>query len=232
MEPQVDDLYRRGVFKRGHSRKADEAIAKLLGVFVMPKQVLGVGEIRRVWQEFLWTIRGEFPDISSHNLVTLDVYLSSRKLLEERVVLCRLITELIPESDEAHCFLGHAYRNFGDLESAVTSYQYAYSITVNWMIARKAEPDHIGWADACGYLCDLADTKSEMNRYADAVVHLTKALSIVREHCPEQVRLCVRAYKVLQQVYDSMGLREVSEQCRLRVVELENLPLGFVLQQV
>jgi len=205
----VDQFYLHEHFEKGKSRKVDEAIAGLLQVF-HPK--LDSGKFETMWQEFLGALLSEFPNISIYNLVSIHMPLIAHGLHRENLQLYRFIVELNPQSAESQCFLGHAYREVGDLESAAACYQRAYDLQMSLIAERHLSPTNPNCLDACGYLCFLADAENELRRRADALVHATRALSMLREVSVEhELR---RVYEVLHKIFLGMELTDLAKHCR------------------
>ena len=217
----LDQLYREGAFKEGNSRKADEAIARLMDVLRHPKDGRHFSgfDFNAAWQELLKTLLSEFPNISLYNLVGLQLPLTVRGLHEENLVLYRFAVELNPQSCESQCFLGHAYRHVGDLESAAVCYKHAYELTMSYIAEHKVRLSNPIYLDACDYLCHLAEAESELRRRADALVHTTLALSILNKTKAEFKKS--RVYNVIYRICLSMDLDDLAEHYRLQAVESE-----------
>lgn len=202
----LNELYKQGHFKEGHSRKADEAIAKLLQVF--HQEHFSGGKFEAAWQELLRTLLCEFPDVSTYNLVGIHMALLSRGLRQENLVLYRFIAELSPQSAESQCFLGHAYRDVGDLESAAACYLRAYDLQMSFVTGGHLSPGNPNCLDACDYLCYLAHTENELRRRADAFIHVTRALSMLREVDADHQRN--RVNEILHKIFLGMELADLA----------------------
>lgn len=202
----LEKFYLHEHFERGKSRKVDEAIVRLLQSF-QPK--FNGGEFEMMWQEFLKTLLFEFPNISIYNLVSIHMPLIAHGLYRENLQLYRFIVELNPQSSESQCFLGHAYREVGDLESAAACYQRAYDLQMSLISGRRLSPTNPNCLDACDYLCFLANVENELRRRADALVHATRALSMLRETNAEHE--LQRVHEVLHKIFLGMELTDLAK---------------------
>jgi len=222
----LDQLYKESNFKKGGSKKVDEIIAKLLNIFYDRKSFSGI-DCYAVWQDLLEALLSEFPNITCSNLIQLETPMKGRGWLQERLVIVRLIATLTPASDESQCFLGHAYRDIENLESAATCYQRAYDMFMRRISGHKYELSEVAWFDACSYLCYLADVENELRRQADAFVHITQAFAMLNKY-GEGLKglnsLKVLGYDTLYRIYIGMRLDDLAEQCRLQLVELKKHP--------
>lgn len=210
-EYNLDEMYEKGHFKRGHSRKADQAILNLKEMFHSKERFAGE-KFEVAWQGFLKVLIAEVPNISVYNLTSLELSLKAQGHVEQNLVICRIVAELMPSSSEGQCFLGHAYRAIGDLESAATCYEIAYELIESTMTDRT-EVVSSQYLDACDYLCHLAETENNLGRHADALVHAMKAFSLMKESGVKHEKS--RVYETLHLICIRMDLDDLAEHYRL-----------------
>jgi tetratricopeptide (TPR) repeat protein len=174
----LESFYDQGHLKKGKSEKVDRLIVGLKEYF--HKETFKHDSFSRKWQDFLFVLIHEFPNISDYNLSVLETTLLSRGLTSERLLLCRYIVELTPQSNESWCFLGHAYRGARDLQRAVECYKKAYELATERIKQKNLGPNFPIHLDASDYLRYLAEAESELGYDADAFVHATRSFSILR----------------------------------------------------
>jgi len=175
-------LYEKGVLKDKGFPEIDEAIAAVMDV-ISPRDDdahFTYKDFLAAWENLLHLLLCNFPDVSAYNLVWLDHGLEADRRHLEVLMVRRYIAELLPDTCEAQCFLGHAYHNVGDLEAAAAYYQRAYDLAMRWV--EENDPDDPSCPtrlDACDYLCHLAEAESGLRCFADAFAHMVQAFNIM-----------------------------------------------------
>jgi len=221
----LDQLYKDKHFKEGGSRKVDEATAKLLRIFYDDSKILSGINCYIAWQDFLKILLSEFPNVTCANLIQLEMPLKGRGWLQERLMIVRLIAELTQNSDESQFFLGHAYRDVEDLESAASCYQRAYDMFMRRITERKYELSEVAWFDACMYLCSIADAENELRRRADAFIHVTQAFAMLNKYSSGgYVELQIRTHETLHRICISMNIDDLAEHCSTQLIKLKKRP--------
>jgi len=208
----LQKLYNEGKFKPGFSKVADQAIANLLEK--LDKNNFSNSDFKGKWGEFLKILITEWPNISPYNIVQLETPLLNQQLMQENLIIARFAAELLPNSAECHCFLGHAYRNVGDHASAVKCYAFAYEITKT-KIAKLSKLSTSDLHDfACSYLLYLADAELSLKNSANALTHAFVANTMIKELSPPSIHL-KRLYDTLYHIYQDMGLVKLAEDYKL-----------------
>lgn len=222
---RTDNPCQRHLLKPGNSVVADEAIARVLDI-LRPKEgdSFSEGEFAATWQELLKAVAAAFPNVSIPNLVALSLPLTARGLRQENLLINRLVVELNPRSREGWCFLGHSYREVGDLEAAAVCYQRAYDLAARVIAERELDPAHPERGDAADYLRHLAETESCLQRNAEAFLHAVQALNIVKSMSmalkqgnPAQEG---GIYEALYRVCIGMNQKELAEHYRLLALKV------------
>lgn len=150
-EKELERLYWQDDFKKGKSRRVDLAILELLNLYRSKERRKGLQKpdwFDKKWKEFEEIIKEEFPNISPYNLLHLPVD-GPNFFRKENLFIRKLITLLISDSAEAHCFLGHAYRYMGKFREAAVCYQKAVELGTEE--AKKLPSGNPVWSDVWDY---------------------------------------------------------------------------------
>ncbi|PIY97088.1 MAG: hypothetical protein COY66_01340 [Candidatus Kerfeldbacteria bacterium CG_4_10_14_0_8_um_filter_42_10] len=212
----LNSLYDEGHFKRGYSQKADLAIAEIDNL--LNPNSFSSSDFEKEWERFLEVIIGEFPDISPYNLSVLEIGLASKSLRRELLIICRFMTELLPESTECQFFLGHAYLHLDDFGSAASCYRRAYEMAMQQIKKRKLEKGSGMHIDAGGYLHYLTVAECNAGHYPEALVCAAKTLRMINDHHPTSVYLAEH-YKMMHMMFLQMNMEGLAEQYRLKAIE-------------
>jgi len=205
----IEEAYKQGVLERKGSDGVNQAILELLETFGDPECPLERKEFEKKWQEFVKATIEDFPNISVYNLTASEPGLSARRLNGEVLFVRRLVAEILPDSDESQCFLGHAYRNVGKFELAAKRYQRAFDL-VEKRLEERQDYSSGGWLDAADYLCYLAETEIELTCYQDAVVNITKAWRIL-DNSPQNTEWKkVRMNMILGETFEKQDRGELA----------------------
>jgi len=204
----VEPYYDGGLFKRGHSQEVDRAIVGVLQALGDPGQTFDEPEFRARWADFVRATVEDFQNISAYNLTNLEMRLNARELRRENLFVTRLVAELLPNSWESTCFLGHSYREVGLHALAIDCYTRAFELAVKEIESKERSATDPLWLDASDYLCYRAECESELGQNEDAIVSLIRALSIVKEAYAMEFK-ATRIHELLSAVLEAMGLTEL-----------------------
>lgn len=177
----LNELYNHREFKPSHSRKADEAMAKVLGT-LRPgdDENYTFDKFWQAWQELLAVLAEELSGVSPSNLCALSTPLMAKRLCEENLTILLLAETIAPQSDQLQAMLGLAYGNVGNLESAATHFQKAYDLAIQHANEREFELSNPLRLDASDYLRYLAEIEVKRNHGPQALLAAIRAHEIVR----------------------------------------------------
>lgn len=126
-------------------------------------------------KETAWVAFAEALAVEGFNKLTPKdlVHVPTANEPQRELLACRLLTELLPDSWESHCFLGHAYRHNGRYIEALRSYDKA----IECAMPRLANFGMRG--DVVSYRIYKAGTLVEMNQPGEAFVELLLARKLL-----------------------------------------------------
>lgn len=209
----LDELYREGEFKSGHSERADEAMANVMGT--LEGDHFTFDGFWKAWQELLGILPEE--NVSPHNLAMLSTPLVSRGLVGEDLTVLIFLETIAPPSDEVQAMLGMAHQRVGDLELAALHFRKAYDVAIQRANEKEFEPSHPLRLDASDYLRYLAEVEVKRNHGPQALAAALQALQIVEKAGVKfkDADVCDTLYRICLM----MRLDTLAEAYRLRAEE-------------
>lgn len=219
MVENLEALYQNGTFKRGRSERADQAMADLLAGL----REFYWNEFAKQWGKFITTMLEEFPDVSPYNLTHIELGLAGRRLQQERLLVTRLIAQLLPTSAESQCYLGHVHYDLGNYARAEEHYQRAYELAM--AEAERKEPiDHHDplLLDASDYLRHKAQCQLKQGIPGEAFVSLMRCLEIIQNAGDVDWKL-KEPYRLLANTAEEMGFDGLARQFRQKSEAAPNL---------
>jgi tetratricopeptide (TPR) repeat protein len=205
MEPYtLDKLYESGWFEKGHSKRADEAIAKVARVRIREREGdASEGTFHEAWQNCILVLQEDLPNVSPSNLTELHLMFVADGDYGQDLLLQRFMAEIEPNNIENQCFLGHAYKHTGDLASAVVHYRWAYGLAMKAIGEKKISPSNPFYLDAIDYLRFVAETESELGRYQEAFLLASRGI-VMTEHAKAEWKQ-EDFFKILMDSSEAMG---------------------------